>query len=183
MPDTPEAARAWRKVHMTGNRAKIPKALPELKRDLTQTKARLTSSKAMPDSLSEAEAIYAELDAACKKASQRAEQLTGSKQAALDELGRRWSVVAADLLKRKLELIQQIQALRVQSGELAVFAEVQQVFVSFLRDIRQLTEAMPSSLAMRVNPTDPVFAKAALDEWLDSFFRTLHTAPIKGDGV
>jgi hypothetical protein len=73
--------------------------------------------------------------------------------------------------------------LRVQSGELAVFAEVQQVFVSFLQDIRRLAEAMPSSLAMRVNPTDPVFAKAALDDWLDSFFRTLHNAPIKGDGV
>jgi hypothetical protein len=180
MPADIEAARSWRKANIIPHRKKDAPRLPQMQDDLREVKQRAKGE--LPNSLDEAERIYAELEAACQTASARAAQLTGSTAPAIDELGRRWSVVAADLLKRKLEVIERLQALRVQSGELVLFVEVRDSFVSFLRDIRQFAEAMPASMAMRCNPADPQHAQTALTDWLNGFFRHLHQNPAKATG-
>ncbi len=177
MPADIEAARSWRKANIIPHRNKARPKLPEMQADLREVKQRAKGQ--LPESLDEAERIYSELEAACETASARAAQLTGSNEPATDELGRRWSVVASDLLRRKLEVIERLQALRVQSGELVLFVEVRDSFVSFLRDIRQFAEAMPASMAMRCNPADPQHAQTALTDWLNGFFRHLHQNPAK----
>jgi len=181
MPGDIEAARAWRKANIILPRNKVRPKLPELQADLREVKQRAKGQ--LPESLDEAERIYSELEAACETASARAAQLTGSSDPAIDELGRRWSVVAADLLKRKLEVIERLQALRVQSGELVLYVEVRDGFVSFLRDIRQLAETLPSAMANRCNPADPQHAQTALTDWLNGFFRHLHQNPAKATGA
>jgi len=180
MPADIEAARSWRKANIIPHRRKDAPTLPTMQADLREAKQRAKGE--LPDSLAEAERIYAELDAACQSASQRAAQLTGSTSPAIDELGRRWSVVAADLLKRKIEILERIQALQVQSGELVLYVEIRDTFVAFLREVRQLAEAMPSALANRCNPADPLFAQSALNDWRDAFFRHLHQNPAKATG-
>jgi hypothetical protein len=175
MPAHPEAARAWRRANITDPRSKQQTILPELKADLSSIRERIATIPERPDTLEEAEKIFLELVVACNVAAARAEQLTGSKEPAVDELGRRWSMLCADLLKRKLEVVERVQTLRVQSGELVVYAEARDQFVSFLQDIRRLALSLPVSMAMRCNPTDPPFAQRALEEWLRGFFRTLQT--------
>ena len=175
MPADPEAARAWRRAHITDPRSKQQTILPELRADLSSIKERISIIPERPDTLAEAEKIFLELTFACNVAASRAKQLTGSKEPAVDELGRRWSLLCADLLKRKLEVIERVQTLRVQSGELVLFAEARETFTSFLQDIRRLALSLPASMAVRCNPTDPPLAQRALDEWLRGFFRTLKT--------
>jgi len=175
MPAHPEAARAWRRAHIVDPRSKQQTILPELRADLSSIKERIAIIPERPDTLAEAEKIFLELTFACNVAASRAKQLTGSKEPAVDELGRRWSLLCADLLKRKLEVIERVQTLRVQSGELVVYAEARDQFVSFLQDIRRLALSLPASMAVRCNPTDPPLAQRALEEWLRGFFRTLKT--------
>lgn len=175
MPRDPEAARAWRRANIVDPRSKQATALPELKRDLSEVAERISIIPTRPDTLEEAEKIFLELVCACNVASARAEQLTGSKEPAVDELGRRWSLLCADLLKRKLEVIERVQALRVQAGELVVYEEAKATFVRFLQDIRRLAMSLPASMAVRCNPNDPPLAQRALEEWLRGFFRVLQT--------
>lgn len=175
MPTEIESARAWRRANISVIRGKASAKLPEMQSGLREAKQ--TTKGKLPDSLGEAEGIFRELEAAAKVASTRAAQLTGSTDPAIDELGRRWAVVAADLLKRKLEVIERVQALRVQSGELVVFAEARETFIRFLQDVRRFAEAMPGALAMRCNPSDPQLAQAALEDWIKGYFRVLHQAP------
>jgi hypothetical protein len=152
MPQDPEAARAWRRAHIVDPRSKQQTILPELRADLSSIKERIAIIPERPDTLAEAEKIFLELTFACNVAASRAKQLTGSKEPAVDELGRRWSLLCADLLKRKLEVIERVQTLRVQSGELVLFAEAREKFTSFLQDIRRLALSLPVSMAVPCNP-------------------------------
>lgn len=86
-------------------------------------------------------------------------------------------MLAADLLKRKLEVIERVQALRVQSGELVPYIEARDTFASFLREMRTLATAMPAAWAMRCNPVDPTMAQLALEDWIKTYFRALHQNP------
>ena len=180
MPSEIESARAWRRANISTLRGKTAVQLPEMQTAWSEVKE--TAKGKLPDSLSEAESIFRELEAATQTASARAAQLTGNTDPAIDELGRRWSLLASDLLKRKLEVIERVQALRVQSGELVLFAEARETFVAFLKDVRRLADAMPGALAMRCNPVDPALAQASLEDWLRGFFRQLHQAPIPKAG-
>ncbi len=118
------------------------------------------------------------LDEATETAGQRARQLTGSTTPAIDELGRRWLMLHADLLAKKMAMVEQVQALRVQSGELIVYTEAEEVMVGFLRELRAYCEVMPAAMALRCNPSDPVLAQTALTEWVQTYFAKLRQAPV-----
>lgn len=49
----------------------------------------------------------------------------------------------------------------------AVFKWIRDTF----SPVRELTVAMPATMAPRVNPTDPAHARAHLDEWVENFLR------------
>jgi len=54
--------------------------------------------------------------------------------------------------------------------------EVREVFGKWLGAIRNLMDAMPSSLATRANPSDPECAKRAIQEGIDQIFVTIQKA-------
>ena len=54
--------------------------------------------------------------------------------------------------------------------------EVREVFGKWLGAIRNLMDAMPSSLASRANPSDPECAKRAIQEGIDQIFVTIQKA-------
>jgi len=54
--------------------------------------------------------------------------------------------------------------------------EVREVFGKWLGAIRNLMDAMPSSLATRANPSDPECAKRAIQEGVDQIFVTIQKA-------
>ena len=54
--------------------------------------------------------------------------------------------------------------------------EVREVFGKWLGAIRNLMDAMPSSLAARANPSDPECAKRAIQEGIDQIFITIQKA-------
>jgi hypothetical protein len=54
--------------------------------------------------------------------------------------------------------------------------EVREVFGKWLGAIRNLMDAMPSSLAARANPSDPECAKRAIQEGIDQIFVTIQKA-------
>lgn len=49
-----------------------------------------------------------------------------------------------------------------------VMEEAQQIYTEALLPVRQRLLAMPSECATRANPTDPKFARDALQGWVDS---------------
>jgi len=54
--------------------------------------------------------------------------------------------------------------------------EVREMFGKWLGAIRNLMDAMPSSLAARANPSDPECAKRAIQEGIDQIFVTIQKA-------
>lgn len=54
--------------------------------------------------------------------------------------------------------------------------EVREVFGKWMGAIRNLMDAMPSSLAARANPSDPECAKRAIQEGIDQIFVTIQKA-------
>ena len=54
--------------------------------------------------------------------------------------------------------------------------EVREVFGKWLGAIRNLMDAMPSSLAARANPSDPECAKRAIQDGIDQIFVTIQKA-------
>ena len=55
-----------------------------------------------------------------------------------------------------------------QSGEMIPLARNLAWQESVLSPLRQVLLAMPGAMANRCNPTDPNFAQAALDQWVDT---------------
>jgi phage terminase Nu1 subunit (DNA packaging protein) len=54
-----------------------------------------------------------------------------------------------------------------RAGNLVSMEEVQQLFSESLQPVRQRLLALPAECATRANPTDPQFARQALQEWVD----------------
>lgn len=173
MPADVHGAQSWRRVNMTGHRSKAQEPLPRMVRDLD--KVRRIGKTALPDTVEEAERIHHLLTEAAEAAGERARQLSGHESRSADELGRKWSLLHADLLQRKLDLLERMQQLRVQAGDLMLASEARAVFGSFLRDMRKYAETLPTTMAIRTNPTDPEMARTALQEWLDGYFHQLHS--------
>ncbi len=56
---------------------------------------------------------------------------------------------------------------RIAEGELMETQEVVEFYTQALLPIRQRLLALPNECATRVNPTDPQFAREALQRWVD----------------
>jgi DNA transposition AAA+ family ATPase len=77
---------------------------------------------------------------------------------------------------RELELAQ-------KKAELVPMSEAQQLYTLALLPIRQRLLAMPSEICTRVNPTDPQFARAQAQVWVDETLATIREQLPKGKGV
>lgn len=73
--------------------------------------------------------------------------------------------------ERTLETRERRKALEKENaerdGRTVVMEEVQALYTDALLPIRQRLLAMPSECAARANPTDPQFAREALQSWID----------------
>ena len=58
-------------------------------------------------------------------------------------------------------------------GDLVAVEAVKELVAATFGPVRQALLSLPSSLAVRCNPSDPAMARAALEEWCDSFMRTV----------
>jgi phage terminase Nu1 subunit (DNA packaging protein) len=67
---------------------------------------------------------------------------------------------------RELELAQKRE-------ELVSMPEAQAMYTAALLPVRQRLMAMPSECCTRANPTDPLFAQAALQQWVDAALPTI----------
>lgn len=82
------------------------------------------------------------------------------------------SGTSEDLLSAKVDETRARAALlemekRQLDGELVKLDEVQRLISRVLLPIRQRLNALPAECASQVNPTDPVFARQALQRWVD----------------
>jgi len=72
----------------------------------------------------------------------------------------------------ELALVKHQQATRdLISGD-----EVQATYAKYLGGIRQLMDALPSSVAVRANPSDPECAKQAVEEGINHIYRQIQSA-------
>jgi hypothetical protein len=72
----------------------------------------------------------------------------------------------------ELALVKNQQATR----GLISFDEVQATFTKHLGGIRQLMDALPSSVAVRANPSDPECARMAVQEGIDQILRMIQAS-------
>lgn len=118
------------------------------------------------------------------KRSQKAERLAFG---LLEQLGEGGNAVAmragihawGEAKKRVSEAELEHAKHQLATGELMEAAQVIETYQNFLGYIRQLIDALPSSLATRANPSDPECAKRAIQEGVDQIFIAIQKA---GDG-
>ena len=65
---------------------------------------------------------------------------------------------------------------RQATNELMSVGEVEAVFTETLGTIRALMDALPASVCVRANPSDPELAKMALQEGVDQILRAINQA-------
>jgi len=62
---------------------------------------------------------------------------------------------------------------RQQTGDLITVEQAREMVASTFAPVRQALLSLPTSMAARCNPSDPVMARMALEEWIDGFMRTV----------
>lgn len=102
--------------------------------------------------------------------------------AQLRELGqfedsRRWLALHSQLAKQFAPLARQIMDLKERLKITVTTKDAQATFNAFLMLLRGELERLPSSLASRVNPSDPEHAHTMLDAAIVGIFKKLHNAP------
>jgi hypothetical protein len=90
------------------------------------------------------------------------------------EDSRKWLQTHQQMLLRQGNLEEQFRNLIERDGETISYRDAEARYRNFLNDIRVICMAMPSSLAAKVNPTDPTHAQKIIEEWRnDVLFKTL----------
>lgn len=90
------------------------------------------------------------------------------------EDSRKWLQTHQQMLLRQGNLEEQFRNLIERDGETISYRDAEARYRNFLNDIRVICMAMPSSLAAKVNPTDPTHAQKIMEEWRnDVLFKTL----------
>ncbi len=91
------------------------------------------------------------------------------------EMARRWTQTHQQLLARQAVLESQFRNLLDRDGETMPFSAAEARFRTVLQDLKMLAAAMPSALAAKVNPQDPLHAQKLLEEWRDkTLFKSLY---------
>jgi hypothetical protein len=61
-----------------------------------------------------------------------------------------------------------------QNEDLVSMDRAKEMVTSMFLPVRQRLLSLPEAMAARVNPTDPVFARMALEEWVETSFQLLY---------
>jgi hypothetical protein len=175
--DSPESAAAWRNRHIGAHTSRPasppPKPAPLIEEDPEAKHVEelanlpfeeITNTENCRDALQE---------------SRDARRFAWKKVKDLDATGqledsRKWMQTHQQMLLRQGNLEEQFRNLIERDGETISYRDADTRYRSFLNDIRVICMAMPSSLASKVNPTDPPHAQKIMEEWRnDVLFKTL----------
>jgi hypothetical protein len=97
-----------------------------------------------------------------------------------DDSARRWAQVVLSLSQRGADAELKLRRAREIEGQTISFNDATALFTGILKELRTYSDAMPASLAGRVNPHDTELALRILTDWRDSFHRMIHAADEKG---
>lgn len=93
-----------------------------------------------------------------------------------DDSARRWAQVLTTLSVRGADAEVKLRRAREMERKTMSYEDAVHVFSGILKELRTFSDAMPSSLAGKVNPHDTEHARKTLVEWRDSFHRMIHAA-------
>lgn len=93
-----------------------------------------------------------------------------------DDSARRWAQVLTSLSVRGADAEVKLRRAREMEKKSMSYEDAVHVFSGILKELKTYTDAMPSSLAGRVNPHDTEHARKTLVEWRDAFHRMIHAA-------
>jgi hypothetical protein len=93
-----------------------------------------------------------------------------------DDSARRWAQVLTSLSVRGADAEVKLRRAREMEKKTMSYEDAVHVFSGILKELKTYTDAMPSSLAGRVNPHDTEHARKTLVEWRDTFHRMIHAA-------
>jgi hypothetical protein len=119
----------------------------------------------------------------CKEALQEARQLRKFAmaqaarwhQAQDAEQTRRWVMTHSQLSQRQSNYEKQLRDCMERDGLTLSYGEAERIFRTILQDIRIIAMAMPSALAVRVNPADQHHAQQLLTEWVQkTLFKAIY---------
>lgn len=74
----------------------------------------------------------------------------------------------------RVKLGAEVEKILLQKGVTIMMAEAKELFARHLQAVRMALKSMPSRIAARCNPADPVLAKQALNEAVERMFKTLN---------
>jgi|GEM_PF-2475595 len=172
--DSAEAAAAWRQRHIGSSATRSAASAPAAAAEDSEAKhveeladlpfEQITNTDNCRDALQE---------------SRDARRFAWKKVKDLDmggqlEDSRKWLQTHQQMLLRQGNLEEQFRNLIERDGETISYRDAEARYRNFLNDIRVICMAMPSSLAAKVNPTDPTHAQKIIEEWRnDVLFKTL----------
>lgn len=91
------------------------------------------------------------------------------------EASRRWTQTHQQYFGRQAAYEKQVRDLMERDKITMRFEDAERAFREILQDVRTIATAMPSALAAKVNPQDPLLAQKLLEEWRDkTLFRSIH---------
>lgn len=93
-----------------------------------------------------------------------------------DDSARRWAQVVISLSQRGADAELKLRRAREMEKKTITYEDAVHAFTGILKELRTYTDAMPASLAGRVNPADTELALKTLVEWRDNFHRMIHAA-------
>jgi len=162
--DSVTRAQAWRRRN-TGSRIRKDispaKALAELEAEGEELP---TDSVSLDEQLSLIQKVR-------RAAARRYDEAIEARE---DDSARRWAQVVLSLSQRGADAELKLRRAREIEGQTISFKDAEAVFLGILKDIRKHTDAMPASLAGKVNPHDTALACQILTDWRVSFYRMMH---------
>jgi hypothetical protein len=91
------------------------------------------------------------------------------------EASRRWAQTHQQYLAKQVVYERQLRDLMERDRRTIQIEDAERLFRSVLQDVRTIAAAMPSALAAKVNPQDPVLAQKLLEEWRDkTLFKVIY---------
>jgi hypothetical protein len=91
------------------------------------------------------------------------------------EASRRWAQTHQQYLAKQTTYEKQLRDLMERDRRTMQVEDAERTFRSVLQDVRTIAAAMPSAMAAKVNPADPVLAQKLLEEWRDkTLFKVIY---------
>lgn len=91
------------------------------------------------------------------------------------EASRRWAQTHQQYISKQVAYERQLRDLMERDRRTIQIQDAERIYRTVLQDVRTIASAMPSALAGKVNPQDPILAQKLLEEWRDkTLFKAIY---------